>query len=64
MLRLLIYFPCFDDAESVDYVFESGGIITNDDTILQYKSSQTLESKHLEKFVLSVFEASNNHRAY
>jgi len=45
----------FYDADLVDYGVESG-IITKDDIVLQYKSSNTLEPKHFEKFVLSVFE--------
>jgi hypothetical protein len=45
----------FYDADLVDYGVESG-IITKDDILLQYKSSYSLEPKHFEKFVLSVFE--------
>ena len=43
------------DADLVDYGVESG-IISKDDIYLQYKSSNTLEPKHFEKFVLSVFD--------
>ena len=45
----------FYDADLVDYGIE-GGIITKDNITLQYKSRQHLEPKHLEIFVLSVFE--------
>ncbi len=45
----------FYDADFVDYGVESG-IITKDDILLQYKSSYSLEPKHFENFVLSVFE--------
>jgi hypothetical protein len=45
----------FYDADLVDYGVESG-IITKDDITFQYKSSYSLEPKHFEKFVLSVFE--------
>ena len=45
----------FYDADLVDYGVESG-IISKDDIYLQYKSSNTLEPKHFEKFVLSVYE--------
>ncbi len=45
----------FYDADLVDYGIESG-IVTKDDISLQYKSSYSLEPKHFEKFVLSVFE--------
>jgi hypothetical protein len=45
----------FHDADLVNYGVESR-IITKDDIYLQYKSSYSLEPKHFEKFVLSVFE--------
>jgi len=49
----------FYDADLVDYGL-SQNIISNDDIKLQYKSSQCLEPKHFEKFVLSVFEKFQN----
>ncbi len=45
----------FYDADLVYYGVKKC-IITKDDIYLQYKSSHSLEPKHFEKFVLSVFE--------